>query len=113
MNRSFYPYITTNPNRTTLYVGVTGDLPQRMIEHYLERGNPRSFTGRYYCYFLIYYEEYSDPLAAIQREKEIKKWRREKKEQLINEMNPEWKFLNYELFDHWPPNGELFHRRGL
>lgn len=91
----FYTYITTNPGRTTLYIGMTNDLKERLIEHYNNRGDPETFAGRYYCYKLIYYEAYQTAQEAIEREKELKKWRREKKEALINTVNPEWEFLNY------------------
>ena len=105
-------YITTNSNRNVLYCGVTNDLQQRVIEHYLCRGVPDTFAGRFYCYWLLYYEDYKYINDAISREKEVKKWRREKKEALINTFNPERKFLNFEIFDEWPPS-ELFHRKDL
>ena len=76
-------YITTNSSRTVLYCGVTNDLAQRLIEHYLTSGQ-QNFTGKYSCYWLIYYEDYVYIDIAIAREKEVKKWRREKKETLIN-----------------------------
>jgi putative endonuclease len=65
-----------------------------MLQHYENKGNKQTFTGRYHCYKLIYYERFDKPMDAIDREKEIKKWRRSKKEALINTMNPHWKFLN-------------------
>ena len=85
----FYTYITTNPNQDALYVGMTNNLEQRIIEHYLERGTPGTHSGKYYCYNLVFYEVYKYVNAAIAREKEIKKWRREKKEALIRSVNPE------------------------
>jgi putative endonuclease len=75
----FYVYITTNHNKTVLYVGVTNDLRRRLYEHKENKGNGKSFTGKYYCYNLVYYEHFSHIDHAIEREKEIKKWRREKK----------------------------------
>ena len=110
--RTYSFYITTNPNRNILYCGVTNDLQQRIIEHYLSKGIQKSFAGRYYCYLLIYYEHFKYVNDAIRREKEVKKWRREKKEALIDTINAERKFLNFELFDDWPPT-ELFHRKDL
>ena len=92
----FYIYITTNPGRTTLYIGVTNNLKKRIQEHQDNRGEPETFAGRYYCYKLIYYEAYRTAQEAIEREKELKKWSRTKKEGLINDANPKWKFLNYE-----------------
>ena len=90
-NYNFYVYITTNP---VLYTGVTNNLDRRLAEHFENRGKPETFADKYYCDNLIYYEHFSDINQAIEREKEIKKWRREKKEALINSFNPEWKFLN-------------------
>ena len=108
MNKTFYTYITTNPNRSVLYVGRTDDLLQRITEHYLNRGKPETFAGRYYCYNLLYYEETPYVLNSIDRENQLKGWRRSKKEALINETNPDWKFLNSELME-WPPI-DPFHR---
>ncbi|MDB5029819.1 GIY-YIG nuclease family protein [Mucilaginibacter sp.] len=93
-NYNFCVYITTNPIKTVLYVGVTNDLNRRIQEHTENKGNKNSFAGKYYCYNLIYYEHFSDINFAIQREKEIKKWSRKKKMSLIESFNPEWKFLN-------------------
>lgn len=91
----FFVYITTNPARTVLYVGMTNDLHRRLKEHYEDRGNRKTFSGRYYCHKLIYYECYGAPYEAICREKEIRKWNRAKKEALIGTVNPEWDFLNH------------------
>ena len=92
-NSNYFVYITTNPDKTVLYVGMTNDLARRMFEHYENRGKRETFAGRYYCYNLIFWERFDDPSHAIDREKEIKKWRREKKEILINSQNPGWKTL--------------------
>ena len=110
--RCYSFYITTNSNKNVLYCGVTNDLEQRIIEHYLSKGDPNTFAGKCYCYWLIYFENFKYINDAIAREKEVKKWRREKKETLINTFNPERTFLNFELFDHWPPK-ELYHRKDL
>jgi putative endonuclease len=85
-----------------LYTGVTNNLEVRIIEHYSKAGNIKSFTGKYYAHFLLYYEDYKYVNEAIGREKEIKGWKRIKKEALIKSMNPEFKFLNIELFGKWP-----------
>ena len=79
----------TNKSRSTLYVGVTNDLERRVNEHknHLNKG---SFTDTYNCVYCVFYEEHSSILKAISREKEIKKWNRKKKEQLIIGKNPEW-----------------------
>jgi putative endonuclease len=96
---NFYVYITTNPIKTVLYVGVTNDLPRRLQEHTENRGNPKTFAGKYYCHNLVYYEHFTHINYAIDREKEIKKWSRAKKNTLIASLNPEWKFLNEEVME--------------
>ncbi|MEO1054498.1 MAG: GIY-YIG nuclease family protein [Bacteroidota bacterium] len=97
MNHNYFVYITTNPDKTTLYVGVTNDLFTRMQQHYENRGDTKTFAGKYYCYNLIYWERFKYIQHAIDREKEIKKWSRKKKEELIKGLNPSWKFLNYSV----------------
>jgi len=96
---SYFVYILTNKNKTVLYTGVTNDLYRRISEHY-ENSKPfhhSSFAGSYNAYHLIYYERFTQVTNAIAREKEIKGWRRSKKEALINTMNPKWNFLNEEV----------------
>jgi len=105
-------YIVTNYNKIVLYTGITNNLEQRVTEHYLQRGNPSSFTGKYHAYYLLYYECYDYVKDAIAREKEIKDWRRSKKEALINTFNPQWKLLNEDLFGKWPPDRPI-HRKDL
>ncbi len=90
---NYYVYITTNPGKTVLYVGVTNNLIVRIQQHYLNKGNKKTFAGKYYCYKLLYYEFFSDINQAILREKEIKNMSREKKEKLITIKNPKWNFL--------------------
>jgi putative endonuclease len=92
-NGNYYVYITTNPRKTALYAGVTNDLRVRIQQHYQNRGNKKTFAGRYYCYKLIYYEHFGDITDAIAREKEIKDMSREKKEDLIASKNPNWNLL--------------------
>ncbi len=95
----YYVYIVTNKNKTVLYTGMTNDLLRRLSEH-LQASIPfkqSSFAGQYNAYHLLYYEIFENIMDAITREKEIKGWRRSKKEQLINDFNPEWKFLNDEI----------------
>ncbi len=98
-NYNFYIYIVTNPAKTVLYIGVTNDLTRRICEHEENKGNPDTFAGKYYCYNLVYFEHYTHINFAIEREKELKKWSRAKKNALINEFNPEWQFLNNEIDD--------------
>jgi putative endonuclease len=96
-NHNYYVYITTNFDKSILYIGVTNDLSRRLYEHKENKGTGKSFTGRYYCYYLVHYEHFTNIEHAIEREKEIKKWRREKKDTLINSTNPERRFLNDEI----------------
>jgi putative endonuclease len=98
-NYNFYVYITTNPAKSVLYVGVTNDLSRRLYEHHENKGNPSSFAGKYHCYNLFYYEHHTHIDHAISREKEIKKWRKEKKMDLIKTINPELRFLNDDIGD--------------
>ncbi len=97
MSHNYFLYITTNPKRTTLYIGVTNDLPTRLQQHFDNCGDKKTFAGRYYCYNLVYWEHFNDIKQAIEREKELKGWRREKKEALIATTNPKWRFLNNEI----------------
>ncbi len=87
----------TNKNKTVLYIGVTGNLQNRVYEH--ENGLIEGFTKKYNCHYLVYYEHFQHINDAISREKEIKKWRREKKENLINGFNPKRNFLNKEMYE--------------
>lgn len=98
MNKhNYFVYITTNPRKTTLYTGVTNNLKSRLAQHFDNCGDKKSFAGRYYCYNLIFWEVFDQIEYAIAREKEIKGWRREKKVELINHFNPQWRFLNNEI----------------
>ena len=90
---TFYVYILTNPSQTTLYIGVTNDLCRRLHEHKEGRNSNKSFTGKYFCYHLIYFEVYQYVNEAIAREKQLKKWSRRKKETLIARENPDWNIL--------------------
>lgn len=109
--RQFFCYITTNPTKTVIYIGVTNNLPQRLTEHYLNRGLKATFTGRYNCYNLIYYETYSRAKDALAREIQLKGWRREKKEDLIASENTNWNFLNADIME-WPPPPDSVKRGG-
>ena len=93
----------TNPTRTVIYIGVTNNLAVRLAEHWTKRGTADTFAGKYYCYNLIYYEEFQFINDAINRETELKKWNRKKKEDLIKSKNPEWNFLNHIFCKSWPP----------
>ena len=82
----YFVYIMSNNANSTLYVGVTNDLERRVHEH--RTPDTRSFTTRYHCHKLVYYEEYSSINEAIAREKQIKSWNRARKDMLINGVNP-------------------------
>ena len=99
----YFVYIITNPEKTVLYTGVTNNLESRLGEHYFNRGKPQTFAGKYFCYNLIYNEEFQYINEAISREKELKGWTRKKKEDLIKIKNPDWIFLNKSFCIHWPP----------
>ena len=88
----YYVYMLSNWNNEVLYIGVTNNLQKRVYEHkhHLVEG----FTDKYNVTKLVYFEETSDVHAAIEREKQLKKWRREKKNQLIESMNPHWNDLS-------------------
>ncbi len=91
---SYWLYITASKSRV-LYVGVTNDLVRRIWEH--KNHAVEGFTARYHVDRLVYFEETSDVLSAIAREKEIKGWVRKKKVALIESVNPKWKDLGLEI----------------
>ncbi|MCY4437430.1 MAG: GIY-YIG nuclease family protein [Chloroflexi bacterium] len=96
LDKTYYVYILTNGVRT-LYVGVTNDVFRRIHEH-RQKLIP-GFTRKYNLTWLAYYEETSDVASAIAREKQIKSWRRSKKVDLIESVNPRWKDLALEWFE--------------
>ena len=98
MERGGFVYILASLNNKMVYVGVTSDLLARIYEHKTNK-YPNSFTARYHIHKLVYYETFSGIEEAIDREKQIKKWRREKKDYLISLKNPEWKNLESEIAD--------------
>ncbi|MEQ9231439.1 MAG: GIY-YIG nuclease family protein [Cyclobacteriaceae bacterium] len=106
MMGNYFIYIVTNPAKTVLYTGMTNDLERRIIEHYRNKGNRKTFAGRYYCYLLIYFERFETAADAIEREKEIKDWNRKLKEDLIATENPKWNFLNSSIME-WPPHPDV------
>ena len=93
-------YILTNKNNTTLYVGVTSDLPARIVQHRTKK-YPKSFTARYGVDKLVYWEAFTSIVEAIAREKQLKAGSRQKKIDLINRSNPEWLDLYDSLDSHW------------
>lgn len=96
--KNYFIYITTNPDKEVLYIGITNNLKRRLSEHYENKGKIGTFAGEYYCYKLIYWERFSSAKEAIGRETQLKNWNRRKKENLIALLNPEWNFLNHDVF---------------
>ena len=88
---NYFVYILTSKTRT-LYVGMTNDIHRRIHEH--KNKHFEGFTSRYDVNELVYFETHATPKEAIDREKQIKKWRREKKIELIECMNPDWDDLS-------------------
>ena len=88
----YFVYIISNWNNKVIYVGVTNDIVRRISEH--KNKLVDWFSKKYNLNKLVYFEETTDIYVAISREKEIKKWRREKKNNLINLLNLEWKDLS-------------------
>ena len=84
----YFVYILSNWNDSVLYIGVTSNLPRRLYEHrnHLVDG----FSNKYNTHKLVYFEETDDVYSAISREKQLKKWSRVKKNELITRVNPEW-----------------------
>ena len=93
---SYYVYILTNKYRSTYYIGMSNNLKLRLEQHKqnIELGN-KTFASKYNIEFLVYYEKFIWVEQAIAREKELKKWRREKKLNLIRVFNKEFEFLNH------------------
>jgi putative endonuclease len=88
----YHVYLLTNWNNKVMYVGITSDLKRRLFEH--RNKSVEGVTTKYNIHKLVYYEATSDVQSAIAREKEIKKWRREKKNRLVEKINPEWRDLS-------------------
>jgi len=93
--KDYYVYFLTSKMNDVLYVGITNNMERRLYEH--REGVADSFTKKYRAHKLVYFEMFSDPGNAIAREKQIKNWRREKKNNLVNQMNPDW----FDLSEEW------------
>ncbi len=91
----YYVYILTNKTNKVLYVGITNNLVRRIYEHKIKA--VKGFTQKYNVNKLVYYDSTSDVIAAIAREKQIKGWLRQKKNDLINEFNPSWRDLYHDI----------------
>ena len=88
----YYVYILTNWNNKVMYIGVTNDLEKRVYEH--KNKVVDGFTKKYNVNKLVYYEQTSNIESAIEREKQLKGWKREKKNNLVETINPEWRDLS-------------------
>jgi putative endonuclease len=88
-------YILTNKSNKVLYIGVTSNLPKRIYEH--KEKKIEGFTQKYNVDKLVYFEQTENVMSALNREKQLKNWRREWKINLINGFNPEWKDLSDEI----------------
>ena len=95
MSKTYAVYILTNYNETTFYIGVTGDLQKRIWEH--KNKVVEGFTKKYNVDRLVYYELTENVESALNREKQLKRWHRQWKINLIKEMNPEFKDLYEQL----------------
>jgi putative endonuclease len=89
----YYVYIMASETGT-LYIGFTTDLVKRVWEH---KNDFAGFTKKYQCHKLVYFEQGEDFDSVLAREKQFKRWRRDKKEKLIKSMNPSWKDLYFDI----------------
>jgi putative endonuclease len=89
-----YVYILANKSNTTIYIGVTHDLSTRIQEHKSKK-HPNSFTSKYNVSKLVYFELYDNSVDAIFREKQIKKYSRQKKNILVDSRNPNWEEIKF------------------
>ena len=95
MEKQGYVYILTNKSNKVLYIGITNDLIRRLFEH--KEKLVEGFTQKYNVDKLVYYEQSNEVMVALQREKQLKKWSRKKKEWLIELKNPNWMDLSEEF----------------
>ncbi|KPK31709.1 MAG: hypothetical protein AMK70_11935 [Nitrospira bacterium SG8_35_1] len=91
-DKAYYVYLLTNWNNKVVYVGMTNDLQRRIFEH--KEKQVKGFTEKYNVHKLVYFEQTPEVEVALNREKEIKKWRREKKNKLVENANPLWRDLS-------------------
>tara|TARA_R110002049_G_scaffold2108_5_gene15256 strand:- start:1470 stop:1745 length:276 start_codon:yes stop_codon:yes gene_type:complete len=83
----------SNKKEGVIYIGFSGNFKQRLIQH--KKKYSKGFVNKYNLNKLVYYEQFETPLEAIKREKQIKKWNRAWKINLINDFNPDWNDLSY------------------
>ena len=95
MEKTYYTYILANKSRSSLYIGITSDVIKRIWQH--KNGEADGFTKKYQIKDLVFYEVHQSPQDAIRREKQLKNWHREWKDNLIKETNPQWQDLYDEI----------------
>ena len=95
-DKSYYVYILASPRNGLLYIGMTNTLTRRVEEH--QKKEIDGFTKKFGIGKLVYYEVFEDVLNAIDREKQLKRWTRAKKNALVEKVNPEWADLSEKLF---------------
>ena len=91
MAEKAYVYFMTNNSNKVLYIGVTSDLTKRVMQH--KNHVYEGFTEKYNCTKLVYFEECNDINSAIRREKQLKNWHRDRKNNLVNQSNKDWNDL--------------------
>ena len=97
MQKRGYIYFMTNQTNKVLYTGVTNSLKRRVREHF--EGHGSAFTSKYNCNKLVYFEQFPSIEQAIAREKQLKHFKREWKNQLVETINPQWKDLSHSIID--------------
>lgn len=93
----YFVYIVSNKHNTVVYIGVTSDLERRVYEH--KQKVNKGFTSKYNCNKLVWFEEFNDINEAISREKQLKNWKRDWKNKLIEQANSDWLDLSKEWYD--------------
>lgn len=101
----FYVYMMQSASRRALYIGMTSNLHRRVWQH--KNHENEGFTDDYNAVRLVFWERFDDVRTAIDREKQLKHWRREKKAWLIGRMNPEWKDLSIDWYETQGPSTSL------
>ena len=95
MDKTFYVYMLASERNGTLYIGVTSDLVKRIWEH--REGLFEGFTKKYGVKHLVWFEVHTEAMAAIAREKQLKKWNRDWKIKMIQQGNPDWRDLYQDI----------------
>lgn len=96
MNKNYYVYILTNQNNNVMYIGITSDLANRVYQH--KDKVIGGFTKKYSINKLVYYEVYDGAYEVISREKQLKNWHRDWKNNLVESVNKKWEDLSNEIF---------------